>query len=801
MRTVLFLCFTLLAFAAGCSRRMSPSSKPAASASANPTIDRFRSKRWRGPGDLPADRYRAAAAQIDRMPAYSIASSRFTTGRISSIEGSWEALGPDNVGGRTKALVIDPINPNTMYAGTATGGVWKTNDAGQTWSALTDTLPTLAVNSMAIDPSDHNILYVGTGEVIPGAGIFKTTDGGQTWSQLSPTANFAYVYSLGISSSRPADIYAGTDTGLWSSLDGGVTWTQSLPMPGGCFSTAVRGDQPTDIVFAACSQDIGSPLAYFPQEPETSGLLNGYSIYRNSDGTSSNWQMVFSAAEMGPTVLAVAPSAPDTIYALASDINPKSSFEYALAGLFVSDQGGVIGTWQQRAGTSNPNSLTANILSYPQSSQGCTYNTIQGYIGQGAWNLGLAVDPTNSQVVFAAGPRLSRSQDGGRTFAGLITTPNVLFHTDFHAFAFHPNYNGRANQTLFVTLDGGVYRSDSARSGATSTACGDQYYDLTGSAIVSGLQIAQFYHGAVASGGTSYLGGTQDTCTMVAGPGQTSWTVLYNGDGGGVAFDPSNAGTYYIESTAAPSNPPLLKTVNGGKTFNWVVGGITPGTGDGIFNALSVDPNAPQTVYYGLGSLWRSLDGAFTWSQISPLTGAPIAAIAVNPGNSSEVVFGNNSGRIYSGSPPAWNAAQPRSGYVSSLAFDVQHSGVVYATYATFRTQPADAQVYVSQDHGATWTALGASSLPDIPAHVLIVDPRSSSTLYIGTDMGVFVSFDSGNTWAHDSSFPNVLTESLVLDSTPGRREPIEYLYAFTHGRGAWKVQLHPPAGRSSPPR
>jgi photosystem II stability/assembly factor-like uncharacterized protein len=118
------------------------------------------------------------------------------------------------------------------------------------------------MNSLAIDPSDPNTLYAGSGEVIPGAGIFKTGDGGQPWTQLQPTTGFAYVYSIAISPTRPGNIYAGTDSGLWYSSDAGATWTNTLPLAGGCFSVAVRGDQPDDIVFAACGQSGSNPFAY-----------------------------------------------------------------------------------------------------------------------------------------------------------------------------------------------------------------------------------------------------------------------------------------------------------------------------------------------------------------------------------------------------------------------------------------------------------------------------------------------------------------------------------------------------------
>lgn len=733
------------------------------------------------------------------MPHYSLARRRFTAADDGPATlGSWEPLGPINVGGRTKALVIDPTHPDTMYAGTATGGVWKTTDAGQNWQPLTDSLPTLAVNSLVMDPSDPNTLYAGTGEVIPGAGVFKTADGGQTWTQLPPTAGFAYVYSMAISSSRPKDVYAATDSGLWASLDGGTTWRKSLSMPGGCLSTAVRGDQPSDIVFASCSnQSGGNPYGYPPEEGGTSsGDLLTHSIYRNLNGATDTWQTVFSATNMGPTVLAIAPSAPNSVYALATNNNPNSPFFLALLGLYASDQGGAVNTWQLRANTtSNPNGIAANILSYPDSPPACSYSTNQGHRGQGDWNLVLAVDPTDSQTLFVAGPRIARSMDGGRTFAGVNTTPNALFHTDYHAFAFHPGYNGADNQTLFNANDGGVYRSDVARTQSGTVSCGDQYYTLSGGAINNGLQVTQFYHGAVSPSGVAYLGGTQDTVTLMGfGPGQTAWNTLFNGDGGGVAYDPGNSSTFYFESTAA-TWPPLVKTSNGGVSFQAANAGIIEPTYNFSFlSAFTLDPNDSQTLYFGGHQLWRSRDGGASWTSVSPDTGASITWVTVNPANSSQVVLGTYNGWIFNSGTGSLFATLPRLGYVSDIVFDPSQSGVVYATYATFRANASDAQLYVSSNGGATWNALGASSLPDIPVHALLVDPDTPATLYVGTDAGIFVSFDSGSTWAHDSSFPNVIVESLVMDKRTGAK----YVYAFTHGRGAWRVNLTPSANPCS---
>jgi hypothetical protein len=727
------------------------------------------------------------------MAHFSLATQRFAGRDAGQTElGSWEPLGPGNVGGRTKALVIDPTNPNTMYAAAAEGGIWKSVTAGQSWMPLTDSLPTLAMSSLAIDPTNRNTLYAGSGEQLPGQGIFKSLDGGQTWTQLTQTAGFAYVFSIAISPSRPTNIYAATDSGVWSSTDGGATWTNALPSTGGCFSTVVRGDQPSDIVFATCSQPNGYPLVALQVEIWSNQPGGAYEIYRG-DMASGNWQMVFSAPNMGPTALAIAPTAPGTIYALATNSDTSSPFWDALLGLYASDQGGVSGSWGLRADTSDPNSITANMLSYPATPPDCSYSVSGLHSGQGGWNLGLAVDPTNSQTLFAAGVRLSRSQDGGRTFAGITTTA----HTDFHAWAIPPGYNGASNQTLFVTNDGGVYMTGDALTQAESLPCSQPFYDFSGSTLINGLQVTQFYHGAVTAGGGLYLGGSQDTSTVLgsaAAPSQ--WTTVYGGDGGMSAFDPLDPNTMYVEY----EHGGFARTSDGGITVIPATTGITePATDFPFVTYFALDPHNSRILYFGGNQLWRSVDGAQTWAAAGPNTGAAITTIAVNPDNSGQVMYGDVNGVIYNGAiyngtiGPAgtsWSTSQPRSGYVSRIVFDPTQAGLVYATYATFRSQPSDSQVYVSTYGGNTWSAAIGSGLPDIPVHALLIDPDLSSTLYAGTDIGLFVSFDSGHTWAADNSFLSVVTESLQID----RDGASKYLFAFTYGRGAWRVNLTPGA-------
>lgn len=293
----------------------------------------FRRKRWPLGGEPPVERYLEARRQARSLRHFSIAQGE-TRSESASTFGSWQPLGPGNIGGRVRDLVINPHNPQIMYAGSATDGVWKTTNGGQSWAPLTDFLPVLSVSSLAMSPVDPNTLLLGTGEASRGAGIFKSSDGGKTWAQIPSTANIFYVYKLAFSQVRPANVYAATSSGIWISLNGGTSWNQSYPASGqsaSCQSLAVRSDQPADIVYANCqSYSNGATVS---------------SVFRNSDAAGAGtWNNVLSDSRMGNVALAVAPTKPATVYAIAVDNEAASPFVNALLAVYRSTHNGDRGT-------------------------------------------------------------------------------------------------------------------------------------------------------------------------------------------------------------------------------------------------------------------------------------------------------------------------------------------------------------------------------------------------------------------------------------------------------------------------
>jgi hypothetical protein len=317
----------------------------------------------------------------------------------------------------------------------------------------------------------------------------------------------------------------------------------------------------------------------------------------------------------------------------------------------------------------------------------------------------------------------------------------------------------------------------------------------------NGYAVTQFYHGAVYPGGGAYWGGTQDNGTVRGsdGTGASDWRAVIGGDGGYVAIDPNDPNILYGES----ENMALRKSTNGGISFSLITSSITEPNADFLFiTPYVMDASSPARLYIGGKALWRTDNGGQLWAQASNTIGAAngsVSAITVSSSDHTKVVFGTSTGYVYqtpnaltSDKTTDWTASQPRAGYLSHLEFDPGNPNILYATYSQFLANPSQHHVYKSTDGGATWTGLdsGASattSLPDIPVFTLLVDPRNTQNLYLGTDIGVFVSLDGGANWARDDNpFADAETETLVLDRGAGQSA----LFAFTHGRGVWKVTL-----------
>ncbi|MGH9835711.1 MAG: hypothetical protein ACRD9Y_22050, partial [Blastocatellia bacterium] len=773
-----------------------------------------------GEKELPLEKYFEAQEQMRGMRYFSTALDRIVTkgenltASLSAAEmapnaATWTPLGPGNIGGRTRALLINPQDANLMYAAGVSGGVWKTTNGGQSWAPISDLIGNINVSSMVMEPGNPNVVYVGSGEGVivaevdtigdfRGAGIFKTTDGGANWTRLEGTRNenFFYVNDLIVSPNDKNRIYAATRTGVWRSPDGGGSWTRVLQpqnddgdlVTGGCLDLVIRTDRQTDFILASC------------------GTFEPATIYRNTDAAGSgNWESVLTQPGMGRASLAIAPSNQEIVYALASSIE-FGPYELGLHAVFRSASGGAANSWTTQVSNSDPNKLNTLLLSNPfiATLTNCQLDLSDSILSQGWYDNVIAVDPLDPDRVWAGGVDLFRSDDGGRNWGVAsywwiedpgFNAPSPYAHADQHTIVFHPQYNGASNQTMFVGNDGGLFRTDNARAavatGNTAT-CRGENTGVRWRTINNNYGVTQFYYGAVSPDGKTYFGGTQDNGTLLGtdSQGANAWKSIFGGDGGYAAADFANPNTLYASSVFIS----FVKSTDGGNTFGDATFGINDG---GMFiTPFAMDPSDPRRLWTGGDFIWRTLNGAAQWTRASAITAgvAQVSAIAIAPTDSNRALVGMADGYIHRNSSAltttattSWPSIQPRRGWVSSLAFDPNNKDIAYATYSTFTGN----HVWRSTDGGASWNPIdgsGNGALPDVPVHSIVVDPSNTARLYIGTDVGVFVSTDGGANWAIETTgFPNVITESLQLQIANG----VTQVYAFTHGRGVWRAVIN----------
>jgi uncharacterized protein (TIGR03437 family) len=759
---------------------------------------------------IPTERYAVARERMKQMRVYSSEANRFVNRHEAQPEallgGAWTNLGPGNIGGRTRALLINPANPSMVYAAGVAGGIWRSTDGGANWTALGDLMANMAVSTLVMEPNNPSVMYAGTGEgffngdSVRGAGIFKTTNGGITWEQLPATnsEDFYYVNKLVISKNDSKRLYAATRTGVWRSLDSGATWTQVLetlnddgdPLTGGCLDLVIRTDKATDYVFASC------------------GTFEQATIYRNTDAAGvGTWDAVHTEENMGRTSLALAPSNQDIIYAAAVS-NVSGQFDQGLHAVFRSTASGAPGSWTAQVRNTSVNKLNTVLFTNPLFAfyRDCRFSPASGnaFFNQGWYDNVLAVDPLDPNRVWVGGIDLFRSDDGGQNWGlasywanngrALPFAPSHA-HADQHAIVFHPNYNGTTNQTMFVGGDGGIFRTDNARAnvaiGATAP-CNPLNSQIVFTPLNNHYGVTQFYHGAVYPDGKTYFGGTQDNGTVRGSDsaGLNGWREINGGDGGYVAVNPQNTNTLFAETTGIS----LRKSTNGGFSFHAATSGITS---DGLFiTPFAMDPSDPERLWIGGEAMFRTTNAATNWQRASLyfFGGGFISAIAIAPTDANAVLVGNATGDLLGTSEAlmatgrtTWDMVHPRDGFVSSVAIDPKNDDVAYATYSTF----GDPHIWKTVDGGQTWLPMdgtGANKIPDIPVHTLVIDPSNTERLYVGTDLGVFASLDGGATWnVENTGFPNTVVETLAINVHNG----VTTLYAFTHGRGAWKVDIN----------
>ncbi len=672
---------------------------------------------------------------------------------------AWTSVGPQNVGifsgrlpgiGRTNAIEVDPNNPNTWYVGAPAGGIWKTTDAGITWTNLFDDFPQIGVSSIAVDPNNSNIVYIATGDDDAAdsysVGVFKSIDGGATWQETGLNPSNSNVNTLMtvilIDPTNSNVLWVATNTGLYKSIDAGITWDRKLT--GYIADLKLKpGASNSNTVYTIVGRYVG-------------GSGNQVNFFKSSDGgdtftnlrNEETGQNLVLPTNAGRALLGVSPADPEVLYILAANTG-SSNFSYQ--GLYKSTDSG-------QTFTESPN--TTNIM---ESSQ--------------AWfDLALEVSPTNANELYMGCLNIWKSINGGNSFTRLnrwFTNNSAYTHADIHTIKIF-------NNQVFACTDGGIYRS---------TNGGASFTDYT-----PGMAIGQFYRLSVSPNNASkMIGGLQDNGGQILQNGQ--WKNYHGGDGMDNVIDPNNdnlvygftqfGGSLNVSSNSGQSigfvGPPRDEnnsTIQG----NWITPLAISSTGDvyagfdavyklqgsswqklytipstvGGIDDLEVDPSNPSVIYAAEGTfVHRSDDGGQTFTAFFN-AGAEISDIAVNTNDGSAIYV----------------ITSLRVGRTQS-----EQQGVTRKIYKV----PVNANGDAGPDVDITY------NLPTDQAFFSIVHQgrHTDNPVYVGTSLGVYRIDDTLTEWEdYFTELPSVAISDLDISLDD------ELITASTYGRGVWQSPI-----------
>ena len=698
-------------------------------------------------GDITADQYLRSLRQAQHM--------RAAAGDKGQVV--WSQAGPTNVPGRITDLAVHPDHPNTIYAGAACGGVFKSTDDGNSWTPIFDEQGAPSIGALAIHPKDPNILYVGTGEAngsgdsYPGTGIYKSTDGGGTWIHLGLEQSY-HIGRIAIHPLHPETVYVaacgklfGTnpERGVYRSTDGGATWEQKLFITDSTAAIDVAVD-PTDpqVVYAAMWERLRDP-----GRRRVGGPTSG--IHKSTDGGDTWHQLTGGLPAPGDTVgrigLSVCASSPNVIYAMYCD-DPGD-----FMGLYKSTDFGQI--WVR----TNDSALL-------------------GILGGFGWYFGnVRVDPMDPDLVYALGVYLHRSTDGGDSW----TLASQYVHVDHHAMFISPPDPDR----ICLGCDGGVYNSyDGGTHWALCTSQpSTQFYAVT----VDHLHPERLY------------GGTQDNGTLRTLSGAPDdWEMIHGGDGFYTNVDFTNSNVIYAEYQWGE----LRKSIDFGYSWIYMMNGIHEEDRRNWCTPVVMDPVDHNTLYYGSYRLYKTTNGGGIWIPISgdltdgpgggSLTYGTITTIAAAPSNTQVIYVGTDDANVWvtTNTGQTWSeiSAGLPDRWVTRVAVDPYADSVAYVTLSGHRVSGVLPHIYRTTNYGQTWESV-SSDLPEAPINDVIVDPMNTNVLYVGSDVGVYMTTDLGAGWMPlGTGLPITTVHDLCL------HEPTRKLVAGTHGRSMFSCQLPP---------
>ncbi|MFJ5549119.1 WD40/YVTN/BNR-like repeat-containing protein [Streptomyces sp. NPDC093225] len=732
---------------------------------------------------------------------------------------NWTPMGPGPLvvgsvawSGRALSIAVDPTDTDTVYLGTANGGVWKSTDRGLTWTPKSDFQRSLAIGALAVDPNDHLHVVAGTGEwgssadTYYGGGLLISVDGGATWTERG-TAVFDHDAITRVvfdpTDTTGQRLLVASDVGVHESTDGGVNWTRLVDglytdmvvfrMPGppgtvkvvaGYFGQALWTSTRTSGAWstwtAISSPALPSGVAAFERvamaqqagDPSTALALfvtyPGFAALARTTDSGATWSAVpmrfdspvssVTSSSAGHAHSFVVPAtdttAPPTARTYTSTTNGVPAHTHTVT--FTAQE------FARMAG-GGPVRLTTTA-----DATGHTHTASFSFLAMSFYAVHVAVHPTDPNILFVAERFLWRCSTGGGVFEPV---PNV--HADHHAFVFDPV----TPTTCWDANDGGIQVSTD-----TGVTWSHRNRDLATLQFESIAQHPDWEN--------VMIGGTQDNGVQRYA-GTPAWTVSAYGDGGFTAIDPSTPLRMYQQYT----NATIYRSEDAGASWQLKNAGI-----DGrvqFYSPFALDPTTPTTCYFGGDRLWRSEDRAETWAALTAAPHNAVTAIAVHPADSDTVYAGTEIGQVYRfrRTGPTWapvdvtrtDLTGPSLPPVCVSDIAVDPAGVVWVTIAGLLNSEETGEftcdhVYRRGPGDTVWTSRSGGLAQANPVNTIVIDPTNANRLFCGGDVGVFRTEDAGLTWfPWDQGLPNAPVFDLALHAK--RR----LLRAATHGRSVWE--------------
>lgn len=713
----------------------------------------------------------------------------------------WGYRGPWNIGGRTRALAIDVIDPtnHTLLAGGISGGMWRTTNTGGTWTLTTGSSQLHSVTTIAQDtrPGHKNVWYYGTGEVrgnsagsggapFQGDGLFKSTNSGQTWALLPATSGsspssfdslWQYVWRVAVDPSNvaQAEIYAAIYGEINRSTDGGASFAAVLGNPNNLSRYTDVIVSSTGVVYASLSSDGG-----------TSG------IFRSTDGI--NWADITPAGlnSHGRIVMALAPSNENIMYCEVADIHGTAGEGFYKYLYLSGDGSGAGGFWQDRS---------AQMAALPGPNGNEPLQTYSSYC------MAVTVHPSNPDIVFLGGIHLYRSTDGFATNANDAWIGGWQYsshHADQHRMLFQPG-----SMSIALTgSDGGVHRTTNVMAGT-----------VVWNPLNNGYNTSQFYTAAIDEnlpGSDVVIGGMQDNGTwFTRSLDPTSWWVeTLGGDGSYCAVaDASGVEGTYLFSV---QNGVIYRFTVNNSTGAWTTWTRIDPTGGGSYmfiNPFIIDPNETSMMYVGsTNGVWRNSDynaiplwnGQTTSINWDHLTNVPssqsVSALAMSRSAGRVLYYGSTGGNVYrlnnadtapAGSGPTHLNMGPSfsaGSFVSSIAIHPNDDQKVLLGVSNYNV----VSLFYTEDGGHTWTQhegnLGGTDGPSIRT-VAIVPFGGIDIYFVGTSTGLYSTYYlTGATTIWNLEAPDLMG-NVVVDQLATR--PADGLVvAGTHGKGVYSISI-----------